>query len=75
VGGLLKKRKGHPFYEEAKFYSFAETNKLLKDAGLKITRIRSTLIRRPEQMRQLEESVEGYVEGAGFLCIEARRKS
>jgi ubiquinone/menaquinone biosynthesis C-methylase UbiE len=70
-----KKRKGHPFYEEAQFYSFAETNKLLKDAGLKITRIRSTLIRRPEQMRQIEESVEGYVEGAGFLCIETRRKS
>jgi SAM-dependent methyltransferase len=70
-----KKRQGYPFYERSRFYSFDETNKLLEDAGLKITRIRSTLIRRPEQPRQVEEPVEGYVKGAGFLCMEARKKS
>jgi ubiquinone/menaquinone biosynthesis C-methylase UbiE len=69
-----KKTQGHPIYETARFYSFAETSKLLDDAGLRITRIRSTLIRRPEQPRQVEEPVEGYVKGAGFLCIETRKR-
>ncbi len=70
-----KKRQGHPIYERARFYSFAETSKLLNDAGLKVTRIRSTLIRRPDQPRQVEEPVEELVKGAGFLCIETRKKS
>jgi ubiquinone/menaquinone biosynthesis C-methylase UbiE len=70
-----KKRQGHPIYESARFYSFAEISKLIGEAGLKITRVRSTLIRRPEQPRQVEEPVDGYVERAGFLCIEAEKKS
>jgi len=69
-----KKRQGHPFYGEATFYSLADLKKLLEDISIKITRIRSTLLQRPDEPRRIEEPVEGYAKDAGFLCIEVRAK-
>ncbi len=68
-----KKRQRHPFYSIARFYSFDDLEGMLQDAGLKITRVRSTLFQRPEEPRRIENSVEEYVKEAGFLCIEVKK--
>jgi SAM-dependent methyltransferase len=68
-----KKRHGHPFYSEATFYSLADLQKFLDDISMKITRVRSTLLHRPDEPRRNEKSVEGYSKIAGFLCIEAKK--
>jgi ubiquinone/menaquinone biosynthesis C-methylase UbiE len=68
-----KKKAGHPFYSNARFYTFKEIENMLQTAGLKIPRIRSTLLQRPDEPRRFEEPVEGSVNGAGFLCVEIRR--
>ena len=67
-----KKKSGHPFYSTARFYTITDVKALLQKAGLKISRIRSTLLQRPSEPRKVEEPIEGYVEDAGFLCIEAK---
>lgn len=68
-----KKKEGHPFYTEARFYTFNDIKEMVVEAGLTIVRIRSTLLQRPDEPRRVEEPVEGYLGGAGFLCIEAKR--
>ena len=68
-----KKRAGHPFYRNARFYALKEIENMLQAAGLKISRIRSTLLQRPDDSRRIEEPVEGNRDGAGFLCIEVKR--
>lgn len=67
-----KKKAGHPFYSNARFYTLKDVENMLQIAGLKISRIRSTLLQRPDAPRRVEEPVEGYVKDAGFLCIEAK---
>jgi ubiquinone/menaquinone biosynthesis C-methylase UbiE len=67
-----KKRAGHPFYSTANFYTLTDMEEMLQMAGLKIARIRSTLLQRPNEPRRVEEPLEGYVDGAGFLCIEVK---
>jgi tRNA-Thr(GGU) m(6)t(6)A37 methyltransferase TsaA len=67
-----KKRAGHPFYKNARFYALKDIENMLQAAGLKISRIRSTLLQRPDEPRKIEEPVEGNISGAGFLCIEVK---
>jgi tRNA-Thr(GGU) m(6)t(6)A37 methyltransferase TsaA len=67
-----KKRVGHPFYRNARFYVLNDIDDMLKEAGLKIARIRSTLLQGPGDSRRIEEPVEGNISGAGFVCIEVR---
>ncbi|MCF6153118.1 MAG: SAM-dependent methyltransferase [Candidatus Kuenenia stuttgartiensis] len=75
-GALYEKRKkqGHSFYGGATFYNFTELKRFLDDAGLIVNRVRSTLLRRPDEPRQAEEPVEGYIKEAGFLCVEVKKK-
>lgn len=68
-----KKKEGHPFYEKARFYSFADVQEMLRATGFEISEIKSTLMQRPDESRRVEEPVDGYVSGAGFLCIRARK--
>ncbi len=68
-----KKKEGHPFYRNAKFYTLKDTENLLKAAGLKISRVSSTLLQRPDESRRIEAPMKGYVRDAGFICIEAKR--
>ena len=67
-----KKRAGHSFYSNARFYTLKDVENMLQVAGLKISRIRSTLLQRPDEPRRFEEPQEGHINGAGFLCIEAK---
>lgn len=68
-----KKRQGHPFYSSARFYPFKDIKGMLQNCGLKITRVRSTLFQRPGEPRKVENPVEKYMKGAGFLCIEVKK--
>lgn len=68
-----KRRQGHPFYSSARFYSFEDIEGMLRNGGLKITRVRSTLFQRPEEPRRIENPVEEYIKEAGFLCIEVKK--
>jgi ubiquinone/menaquinone biosynthesis C-methylase UbiE len=70
-----KGRSGHPFYSTARFYTLKDVEDMLQVTELKISRIRSTLLQRPDEPRRIEEPVEGYVNGAGFLCVEAKSGS
>lgn len=69
-----KKRAGHPFYSNARFYTLNDLDDMIQSAGLGISRIRSTLMQKPDEPRRIEEPVEFLVEGAGFLCVEARKR-
>ena len=68
-----KKKNGHPIYGRAQFYSLEDLDKMLRLSGLNISKVRSTLLQRPSQKPIFEHSVDGFVEGAGFLCIEAKK--
>lgn len=68
-----KKRAGHPFYSNARFYTTKELEIMLRKAGLKISRIMSTLLQKPDESRKAEEPVKGKVRNAGFLCIKAKK--
>ncbi|MEJ2695945.1 MAG: class I SAM-dependent methyltransferase [Candidatus Sulfobium sp.] len=70
-----KKRSGHPFYSNARFYAMKDLEDMLQSAGLRISRIRSTLLQRPDEPGRIEQPVEYRVNGAGFLCIEVKRDS
>jgi two-component system phosphate regulon sensor histidine kinase PhoR len=67
-----KKKKGHPFYSKARFYTFNDVKGMIKESGLAIARIRSTLLQIPDEPKGVEEPVEGYFKGAGFLCLEVK---
>jgi ubiquinone/menaquinone biosynthesis C-methylase UbiE len=68
-----KKKNGHPIYSRARFYSLEEIAKMFEQSGLVISKVRSTLLQRPDQTPMFEKSVDGFVEGAGFLCIEVKK--
>lgn len=68
-----KKRAGHPFYGDARFYTLKDVEDMLQATGMKIAKIASTLLQRPDGPRRAEEPSECYVKGAGFLCIEAKK--
>lgn len=68
-----KKKAGHPFYSNARFCTLKEIENTLQTTGLKISRIRSTLLQRPDGQRKIEEPVEGAARDAGFLCIEVKK--
>ncbi len=73
-----KKKKGHPFYSHAIFYSFSEFKKILENCGLKINSIYGTLVNYPCEPPKLESPVKISVETSnfnklpGFVCLEVR---
>ena len=68
-----KKRKGHPLYIEAKFYTLDDIERLLKITGLRISQIKSTLLRNPDMPAEIESPFDGYYNNAGFVCMEVKR--
>jgi ubiquinone/menaquinone biosynthesis C-methylase UbiE len=70
-----KKRNGNLFYRTASFYSLEDVEELMQKIGLKNSRIRSTLLQRPDENRRIEEPAEGFVKEAGFLCIEVNKQT
>ncbi len=69
---LEKKEKGHPFYQNARFYTIEEVRQLLKEYNFQICQGVSTLYQRPGEIQVLEQARPGLDEQAGFVVIEAR---
>jgi len=69
-----KKEEGHPFYGDSNLLAFEDLVGLLNGAGLRVAGVRSTLLHGPEEGQERREVAEGYVEGAGFVCVEAVKK-
>lgn len=65
-----KKRLGSPFYRSAGFYTFKEFEGLINKADLKIISIHSTLLQDPAGPAKVEDSHEGHLNGAGFVCVK-----
>lgn len=70
---LKKKAEEHPIYKYAKFYSINEATEMIEKAGLSVETYSSTLCQSPSEIPHKEIVHEGLVEGAGFVCILARK--
>ncbi len=70
---LHKKKAGNPFFEKANFFTVEETQKMLKRAGFRIEKIRSTLLQISGEKSVVEEPSDTYEKTAGFICISARK--
>jgi len=67
----LKKVEGHRFYKYATFYRYDDVIRLMAQAGFMNERTVSTLFQSPGEVRDVEESREGYFPDAGFTIIVA----
>lgn len=68
-----KRKKGHPFYSMARFYSFKELKEMFKKVGLNVISIKSTLFQKPHAVKRIEYPIDGFREDAGFICIKLRK--
>jgi ubiquinone/menaquinone biosynthesis C-methylase UbiE len=68
-----KKKNGHPIYSHSNFYTLRDIEAFLKTLDMQITAISSTLLQHPDEPRRIEFPLKGYVKGAGFICIEAKK--
>ena len=67
----VRKKEGHRFYKHAKFYSYAEVKRLLKQTGFTIEHVLSTLFQKPGEVEHMEFPQQGYSPDAGFTVILA----
>jgi len=63
-----KKKQGHIFYKNAKFFSVNEVIKLFKKHKFKEINIFQTIFRPLEKIKEIEKPKEGFGEG-GFVAI------
>ncbi|HDZ25245.1 hypothetical protein LCGC14_1252330 [marine sediment metagenome] len=72
---LNKKKKGHPFYCAAHFYSTQEVINLSEKIGFELEVLFSTLFEGPEECAQIRlyPPKPGWVKKAGFVCIKMRK--
>ena len=71
---MKKKAEGHPIYKHAVFYNIEELIKLLAGAGFMVEAYSSTLRLPPVVASPDEAPHVGFIEGAGFVCILARKQ-
>lgn len=69
-----KKKEGDPFYRHANFYTLRVVENYLRVSAMKIFRISSTLLQRPDEPRRIELPRKGLAKDAGFICIEAKKR-
>jgi ubiquinone/menaquinone biosynthesis C-methylase UbiE len=70
---MKKKAEGHPIYKYAKLYSINEVGRMIETAGFNIEDYSSTLCQMLPGKPLKENAHKGFVDGAGFVCILARR--
>ncbi|MBI4714752.1 MAG: methyltransferase domain-containing protein [Nitrospirae bacterium] len=68
-----KKKEGSLFYRDAGFHTISDIEDFAREAGLEVTGIKSTLMQNPTGPATAEVPLEGYVDGAGFVCVRAER--
>ncbi|HAO78267.1 MAG TPA: hypothetical protein DCQ92_04670 [Verrucomicrobia subdivision 3 bacterium] len=68
---LRKKAEGDPFYRDAHFFTVAELTKMLREAGLTVEGVSSTLRQPPETTARTEAPQLGAAKEASFVCLLA----
>lgn len=70
-----KGREGHPIFSRARFFSKAEVEDLLQQAGFEVFGYGSVLFQLPGQVKyHLENPIAGYRKSAGFVAIGSRKR-
>jgi ubiquinone/menaquinone biosynthesis C-methylase UbiE len=70
-----KGEEGNVFYKIARFYTLNELKSMLKNVGLQILEVRSTILQPPtEDPLHFEPSKKGYYKDAGFIAIKLKRR-
>ncbi|HIE17316.1 MAG TPA: class I SAM-dependent methyltransferase [Dehalococcoidia bacterium] len=72
---LGKKKKGHPFYKHATFYSYTQIAELLDSTGFVIEKVVSTLFQKPHEVTEIEMPRDGLFPNAGFTIVVADKVS
>lgn len=70
---MKKKEEGHPIYRHARFYSIDEAIKMVEKEDMEIERYSSTLCQPPSEKPYKEPIHHQIIEGAGFVCIFAKK--
>ncbi len=70
---LKKRAEGHPIYKHARFYTVSEVVKMAEMSGMTVETYSSTLCQPPSETPHKEAVHKGLAEGAGFVCILARK--
>ena len=66
-----KGEEGNVFYKIARFYTLNELKFMLKNVGLQILEVRSTILPPPtEEPLHFEPSKKGYYKDAGFIAVK-----
>jgi SAM-dependent methyltransferase len=68
-----EKETGHRFYRYATFYSYAEVDMLIKQAGFTIEKVISTLFQSPGEVYHIESPQQGFFQSAGFTVVLASK--
>lgn len=69
-----EKKKGHPFYKYATFYSYEELTEMMKQAGFTTERVISTLFQKQDEVKEMELPQNDYNADAGFTVLMAGKK-
>lgn len=72
---MKKKAENHPIYKHARFYTIDEVEKMIKYVGMEVEAYSSTLYQTPSETLYKETLHNGFREGAGFVCILAKKKN
>lgn len=70
---VKKKAEGHPIYKYARFYSIDEVVEMVEKAGMAVVAYSSTLCQSPSEKPYKEAVHNESLDGAGFVCILARK--
>lgn len=70
-----KKAEGHPIYRHARFFIIDEVSSMLEKSAMRVEAYSSTLRQPPSETPYKEPVHDELVEGAGFLCILARKRN
>ncbi|MEW6108902.1 MAG: class I SAM-dependent methyltransferase [Nitrospirota bacterium] len=68
-----KGKEGHPIYRHARFYSFNEVKKMIRNSSMEVEACSSTLFQSPSDRPYMEPALKGLIPGAGFVCIRSRK--
>lgn len=71
---MKKKAEGHPIYRHARFYAIEDVAEMIEPIGMTVEAYSSTLRQPPSGMPSKEAAQDRIVEGAGFVCLLARKQ-
>ena len=67
-----EKRRGHPFYKYATFYTIKEITYMMRKAGFEVKELKGVLGFKPDE-EPFEEEPSSNILGKGFICIKGSK--